>query len=117
MAYPRFMSSPATFPVPFVAPVPRGNAVSVYVFRRTPDGVGEVSVVVDRTFGVVYADSALAGALGASPMAIEDPVAAITRFAWELTKHVTGVSSGALVAYTPARTVLFVSPGDSPYRG
>lgn len=91
--------------------------MSVFVFRRTPDGVGEVSVVVDRTFGVVYADSALAGALGASPMAIEDPVAAITRFAWALTKHVTGVSSGALVSYTPARTVLFLGPEDSPYRG
>lgn len=110
-------ASPAAFPIPFVAPVPRGNAVSIFVFRRTPDGVGEVSVVVDRTFGLVYADSSLAGALGASPTAIEDPVAAITRFAWEVTKHVTGVSSGALVAYTPARTVLFVSSQDSPYRG
>jgi hypothetical protein len=111
------MPSPASFPVPFVAPVPRGNAVSIFGFRRMPEGVGEVSVVVDRTFGVVYADSALAGALGASPTAIDDPVAAITRFSWEVTKHVTGISSGALVAYTPARTVLFLVPEDSPYRG
>ena len=111
------MLSPASFPVPFVAPVPRGNTVSVFGFRRMPEGVGEVSVVVDRTFGVVYADSALAGALGASPTAIDDPVAAITRFSWEVTKHVTGISSGALVAYTPARTVLFLVPEDSPYRG
>lgn len=91
--------------------------MSIFVFRRTPDGVGEVSVVVDRTFGLVYADSALAGALGASPTAIEDPVAAITRFAWEVTKHVSGVSSGALVAYAPTRTVLFLVPEASPYRG
>ena len=111
------MSNPASFPVPFVAPVPRGNAVSIFGFRRMPEGVGEVSVVVDRTFGVVYADSALAGALGASPTAIDAPVAAITRFSWEVTKHVTGISSGALVAYTPPRTVLFLVPEDSPYRG
>jgi hypothetical protein len=110
-------ASPTTFPIPFVAPVPRGNAVSIFAFRRTPDGVDEASVVVDRTFGLVYADSTLAGALGASPTAVDDPVAAITRFSWAVTKHVTGISSGALVAYTPARTVLFLVPEDSPYRG
>jgi len=74
-------------------------------------------VIVDRTFGLVYGDPALAGALGANVTAIDDPVAAITRFSWAVTRHITGVSAGALVSYTPARTVVFLSADASPYRG
>lgn len=59
------MTPPDAVPLPFVAPVPRGNAVTLVGFRRTPDGEGEVLVVVDRTFGIVYADASLSGALAA----------------------------------------------------
>lgn len=111
------MTSPDAVPLPFVAPVPRGNAVTLVGFRRTPDGEGEVLVVVDRSFGIVYADASLSGALGASATAIDDPIGAVTRFSWAVTRQVTGVSAGALVTYMPARTVLFMSADASPYRG
>jgi hypothetical protein len=111
------LTAPAAIPLPFVAPVPRGNAVTLIGFRRTPDGEGEVIVVVDRTFGVVYADASLSGALGASPAAIDDPVGAVTRFSWAVTRSVTGVSAGALVTYMPPRTMLFMGEESSPYRG
>lgn len=55
--------------------------------------------------------------LGASATAIDDPIGAVTRFSWAVTRQVTGVSAGALVTYMPARTVLFMSADASPYRG
>ena len=48
---------------------------------------------------------------------LDDPIGAVTRFSWAVTRQVTGVSAGALVTYMPARTVLFMSADASPYRG
>jgi hypothetical protein len=112
---------PTVIDLPFAAPIPKGNEVLVVTFEL--DGKSP-TLVHDKTTGVAYFPDDLSGPLMRAPeLAIDDPVGAITRFAWTVKNTLAGVSVGALVSIRTGQrgheesTRLLVEPASSqPYR-
>ncbi len=114
---------PQPLDLPFVAAVPRTHDVLVAWLKRSPDDTREAAFVLDRTAGVLYCDESLSGPLGRDPRALADPIAALTRWTWTVTRSIAGVAAGSIVVTTSngdsnnAQTRLFVEPPATPYRG
>jgi hypothetical protein len=102
--------------LPFLAPVPRGHEVLVATLRRSPESDVLASLVHDRTASVLYVGDTLLGPLDRNPLAIQDPIAVLTRYTWVVVSASVGRVAGAMISSTSAgdqnhaQTRLFVEP-------
>lgn len=106
--------------LPFLAPIPRGHEVLIVKFSLAGKSP---SLVLDRTASSLYCPEALWAPLHQDPaLAVTDPVALVTRFAWVVKSAVEGLCAGALVATTAGhdrydvKTILLLEPPALPYR-
>lgn len=111
---------PTVHDLPFVAPVPRGHDVLIVMFTN---GSYSPTLLFDRTASTVYCPEAITGALHQDPvLAVTDPVAVVTRFAWTVKSATEGICAGALISVNrlgdrfDAKTTLVVEPPGTPYR-
>jgi hypothetical protein len=117
--------------VPFLAPVSIGHPVTVAAFRPTniitDDGVEWL--VTDHTARTLFCGERLWGALNVDrqwggeidPEVFTDPIAVITRWAWEVASVAKGTAKGTVSACDRAdaswKTVIFIDDAPaSPYR-
>jgi hypothetical protein len=107
----------------FLAPIPRGHDLVVLTFGRVPASDGASTVVLDRTASTLYCSEDLYGPLHQDPvLALTDPVAVVTRWAWTLKSTAAGICGGAMIATTgrggglSAKTLLLMDPPGTPYR-
>lgn len=111
---------PSVHDLPFVAPIPRGHEVLLVTF--TVDNQSP-TLVLDRTTSIVYCPENLWGPLHQDPvLAVSDPIAAVTRFAWTVRNTVAGTCVGALISTQnsgnkqEAKTRMLIEPATAPYR-
>ena len=111
---------PTAHDLPFLAPIPRGHEVLVVTFTLAGKSP---TMVLDRTTSNLYCPEPLWGPLHQDPvLAVTDPIAVVTRFAWTVQSAVEGVCGGALVSTKgwgdryEIRTLLLVEPAGTPYR-
>ncbi len=107
--------------LPFSAPIPRGNQVLIVTFAN---GEKSPTLALDQTASLLYCGNDLRGPLHQDPaLAVSDPVAVVTRWAWTVTSHFEGICAGAMVTskstgdsrYEVSTTLLVELPGN-PYR-
>jgi hypothetical protein len=111
---------PVAHELSFHTPIPRGHDVLLVTFGL----VDKTAVLVlDRTASNVYCAGALWGPLHQDPaLAVTDPVAAVTRYAWKVRSAVEGVCAGALLSTEgwgdrhEVKSILLLEPAAAPYR-
>jgi hypothetical protein len=108
------------FELPFPAPISGGHDVVIAELRITA-GHGTVDWLVhDLTAHVVFCDQRLWTTLRTEPDALTDPLGALVRRDWTLSKTTRGRCVGALVTdargHGAPRTLLSVDVADTPYR-
>lgn len=82
--------------LPFLAPIPRGHEVLVVTFALDDKAP---TVVLDRTASTLYCPGDLWGPLHQDPaLAVTDPVAVVTRWAWTVQSTLGGTCAGALIS-------------------
>lgn len=101
--------------VHYAAPVPRGHEVLIAMLRQAPGSDQLATLVFDRTDSVTYCLDALWAPLSGE-LGWTDPIAALTRYTWQVESVVVGRVLGTTVATNTlghsnvVRTRLLVAP-------
>lgn len=107
--------------VEFFAPVPSGHTVYFAEVRSTADASLVAKLVLDRDARMLYCDAIVGGPLRRDPRAVENPLAVLQQFTWEVVQQRTATVLGAVIFQTgygrQPHTRLFLGPDPTaPYR-